>query len=115
MASHNSNSALESSHAIWEGVRLAKTLPKDQDIVIVSVSYVIKQIAQIGSVPIGAWRQGRGADLPTPSQMGRYPRLACRPSRSLKPQDKRLSNKSCREQHDCEKLQIIYTVHTHVP
>ena len=27
--------ALESSHAIWEGVRLAKTLPKDQDIVIV--------------------------------------------------------------------------------
>lgn len=36
-ASHNNNSALESSHAIWEGVRLAKTLPKDQDIVIVSV------------------------------------------------------------------------------
>ncbi|GLB34726.1 putative tryptophan synthase [Lyophyllum shimeji] len=26
--------ALESSHAIWEGVRLAKTLPKDQDLVI---------------------------------------------------------------------------------
>ena len=28
--------ALESSHAIWEGVRLAKTLPSDSDIVIVS-------------------------------------------------------------------------------
>lgn len=28
--------ALESSHAIWEGVRLAKTLEKDKDIVIVS-------------------------------------------------------------------------------
>lgn len=29
--------ALESSHAIWEAVRLAKTLPKDQDIVVVSL------------------------------------------------------------------------------
>lgn len=28
--------ALESSHAVWEGVRMAKTLPKDQNIVIVS-------------------------------------------------------------------------------
>lgn len=28
--------ALESSHAIWEGVRLARTLPKESDIVIVS-------------------------------------------------------------------------------
>lgn len=28
--------ALESSHAIWEGVRLAATLPADSDIVIVS-------------------------------------------------------------------------------
>ena len=28
--------ALESSHAIWEGVRLAKTLPKESNIVIVS-------------------------------------------------------------------------------
>lgn len=28
--------ALESSHAIWEAVRLAKTLPKDHDIVVVS-------------------------------------------------------------------------------
>jgi tryptophan synthase beta subunit len=31
--------ALESSHAIWEGVRLAKTLGKDKDIVIVSPSF----------------------------------------------------------------------------
>jgi len=27
--------ALESSHAVWEAVRLAKTLPKDQDVVLV--------------------------------------------------------------------------------
>lgn len=32
--------ALESSHAIWEGVRLASTLPADQDIVIVCVTFV---------------------------------------------------------------------------
>jgi tryptophan synthase len=31
--------ALESSHAIWEGVRLAKTLPKDQHVVIVGVKF----------------------------------------------------------------------------
>jgi tryptophan synthase len=29
--------ALESSHALWEGVRLARSLPKDADIVIVRV------------------------------------------------------------------------------
>ena len=29
--------ALESSHAVWEAVRLAKTLPQDQDIVLVGV------------------------------------------------------------------------------
>lgn len=33
--------ALESSHAIWEGVRLAATLPEDSDIVIVSPSEII--------------------------------------------------------------------------
>jgi len=27
--------ALESAHAVWEAVRLAKTLPRDQDIVLV--------------------------------------------------------------------------------
>lgn len=31
--------ALESSHAIWAGVQLAKTLSSDKDIVIVSVSH----------------------------------------------------------------------------
>ncbi|KNZ80375.1 Tryptophan synthase, partial [Termitomyces sp. J132] len=35
--------ALESSHAIWEGVRLAKTLPKDRDIVIVSCLFSKRQ------------------------------------------------------------------------
>ena len=28
--------ALESSHAIWEAMKIAKTLPKDQDLVVVS-------------------------------------------------------------------------------
>jgi len=32
--------ALESSHAIWEGVRLASALPADQDIVIVRVIFI---------------------------------------------------------------------------
>jgi hypothetical protein len=32
--------ALESSHAVWEAVRLAKTLPKDQDIVLVCRRYL---------------------------------------------------------------------------
>jgi len=31
--------ALESSHAVWEAVRLAKTLRKDQDIVLVCYFY----------------------------------------------------------------------------
>jgi tryptophan synthase beta subunit len=31
--------ALESSHAVWEAVRLAKTLPKDHDVVLVCVYY----------------------------------------------------------------------------
>ena len=31
--------ALESSHAIWEALRLAKTLPADQDVVLVGVRY----------------------------------------------------------------------------
>lgn len=33
--------ALESSHAIWEGVRLAKTLSKDTDLVIVRIENVL--------------------------------------------------------------------------
>jgi tryptophan synthase len=33
--------ALESSHAIWEGVRMAKTMREDQDIVIVSTDVSI--------------------------------------------------------------------------
>ena len=31
--------ALESSHAVWEAIRLAKTLPQDQDIVLVGFRY----------------------------------------------------------------------------
>lgn len=32
--------ALESSHAIWEAVKIAKTLRKDQDLVVVSIIYL---------------------------------------------------------------------------
>ena len=33
--------ALESSHAIWAGLQLAKTMPKDEDIVIVGVFFFV--------------------------------------------------------------------------
>jgi hypothetical protein len=36
--------ALESSHAVWEAVRLAKTLPKDQDIVLVCRRYLFQSL-----------------------------------------------------------------------
>lgn len=42
--------ALESSHAIWEGVRLAKTLPKDQDIVICLSGRGDKDVEQISEL-----------------------------------------------------------------
>ena len=35
-ADHIGNKALESAHAVWEAVRLAKTLPQDQDVVLVN-------------------------------------------------------------------------------
>lgn len=38
------DTALESSHAIWEGVRIAKTLPKDKDIVIVSSIFTMTSV-----------------------------------------------------------------------
>jgi hypothetical protein len=66
---HNSElsyAALESSHAIWEGVRLAKTLPKESDIVIVrraSSSALLSLL--LFDLPVSFWqrRQGRGADI----------------------------------------------------
>ncbi|THG99833.1 hypothetical protein EW026_g2603 [Hermanssonia centrifuga] len=47
--------ALESSHAIWEGVRLAKTLPKDQDIVICLSGRGDKDVEQISQLLPGKW------------------------------------------------------------
>ncbi|KAK7693804.1 bifunctional tryptophan synthase trp1 [Cerrena zonata] len=47
--------ALESSHAIWEGVRLAKTLPKDQDIVICLSGRGDKDVEQISELLPGKW------------------------------------------------------------
>ncbi|KAF8077725.1 bifunctional tryptophan synthase TRP1 [Lyophyllum atratum] len=42
--------ALESSHAIWEGVRLASTLPKDKDIVICLSGRGDKDVEQISEL-----------------------------------------------------------------
>ncbi|KAI0078203.1 bifunctional tryptophan synthase TRP1 [Panus rudis PR-1116 ss-1] len=47
--------ALESSHAIWEGVRLAKTLPKEQDIVITLSGRGDKDVEQISQLLPGKW------------------------------------------------------------
>ncbi|EKM55054.1 uncharacterized protein PHACADRAFT_255387 [Phanerochaete carnosa HHB-10118-sp] len=47
--------ALESSHAIWEGVRLAKTLPKDQHIVICLSGRGDKDVEQISQLLPGKW------------------------------------------------------------
>lgn len=41
-------SALESSHAIWEAMKIAKTLSKDQDIVV--VSYFISLLIHLSSM-----------------------------------------------------------------
>ncbi|OAX42022.1 tryptophan synthase, partial [Rhizopogon vinicolor AM-OR11-026] len=47
--------ALESSHAIWEGVRLAKTLPKDVDLVICLSGRGDKDVEQISQLLPGKW------------------------------------------------------------
>lgn len=47
--------ALESSHAIWEGVRLAKTLPKESDIVICLSGRGDKDVEQISQLLPGQW------------------------------------------------------------
>ncbi|TFK54702.1 bifunctional tryptophan synthase TRP1 [Heliocybe sulcata] len=47
--------ALESSHAIWEAVRLAKTLPKDKDIVVCLSGRGDKDVEQISQLLPGKW------------------------------------------------------------
>jgi len=47
--------ALESSHAIWEGVRLASTLPAEQDIVICLSGRGDKDVEQISQLLPGKW------------------------------------------------------------
>jgi len=47
--------ALESSHAVWEGVKLAKTLPKDSDIVICLSGRGDKDVEQISELLPGKW------------------------------------------------------------
>ncbi|KAI0685664.1 bifunctional tryptophan synthase TRP1 [Cytidiella melzeri] len=49
--------ALESSHAIWEGVRLAKTLSKDQHIVICLSGRGDKDVEQISQLLPGKWEE----------------------------------------------------------
>ena len=72
--------ALESSHAIWEGVRLASTLPADQDIVIVrgiSTATVLVSLMNL-SVPLWTWRQRCRTDITAaPWEMGGHLGLAC--------------------------------------
>lgn len=72
--------ALESSHAIWEGVRLASTLPTDKDIVIVGVVSTTAVFIFLTNLPVSlwTWRQGCRADIPVTSwKMGGYLGLAC--------------------------------------
>lgn len=72
--------ALESSHAIWEGVRLASTLPADQDIVIVRLISTTTVLVSLTDLPVSlwTWRQRRGADLAVASwKMGGCLELAC--------------------------------------
>ncbi|KAH7889584.1 tryptophan synthase beta subunit-like PLP-dependent enzyme [Phlebopus sp. FC_14] len=47
--------ALESSHAIWEGLRLAKTLPKEADLVICLSGRGDKDVEQISELLPGKW------------------------------------------------------------
>ncbi|KAH9930600.1 tryptophan synthetase [Fomitopsis serialis] len=47
--------ALESSHAVWEGMRLAKTLPKEANIVICLSGRGDKDVEQISQLLPGKW------------------------------------------------------------
>ncbi|EGN95552.1 hypothetical protein SERLA73DRAFT_76653 [Serpula lacrymans var. lacrymans S7.3] len=47
--------ALESSHAVWEGVRVAKTLPKEIDLVICLSGRGDKDVEQISQLLPGKW------------------------------------------------------------
>ena len=72
--------ALESSHAIWEGARLASTLPADQDIVIVrGISTITVFVSLMNfSVPLWSWRQRCRTDITAaPWEMGECLGLAC--------------------------------------
>jgi tryptophan synthase beta subunit len=44
--------ALESSHALWAGVQLAKTLPKETDIVIVSFAKLFERGVELNIMKI---------------------------------------------------------------
>ncbi|PAV23498.1 bifunctional tryptophan synthase TRP1 [Pyrrhoderma noxium] len=49
--------ALESSHAVWAGLQLAKSLPKDQDIVICVSGRGDKDVEQISQLLPGKWEE----------------------------------------------------------
>jgi tryptophan synthase len=49
--------ALESSHAIWEGVRLAKTLPKELDLVIVRIPRHPSFCAMLMEFTVPLWKR----------------------------------------------------------
>ncbi|KAH7918207.1 tryptophan synthase [Leucogyrophana mollusca] len=47
--------ALESSHAIWEGIRLAKTLPKESNLVICLSGRGDKDVEHVSELLLGKW------------------------------------------------------------
>ncbi|KAF9014046.1 bifunctional tryptophan synthase TRP1 [Cyathus striatus] len=62
--------ALESSHAIWEAVRLAKTLPKDNDIVVCLSGRGDKDVEQISEL-LPVWAEKLDWHISTNAASGR--------------------------------------------
>lgn len=79
--------ALETSHAVWATMKVAKTLPKEANIVMVrpcaACLFRVKARdadSQSPADPLWPWRQGRAGDFrDPPRKVGRQARLACVP------------------------------------
>lgn len=73
--------ALETAHAIWATVELAKSMDKDQDVVMVrtpSSRHKSRTLIRRRTVPFRAGGQGRGADQRAAAQVCREARLVRR-------------------------------------
>lgn len=75
--------ALETAHAIWATVALARSLPKEQNIVMVRPSPRVLQVLT-RAVSFRPWRQGRGGDLGDSTEVGDATGLARRHRRQLR-------------------------------